>query len=95
MLRQRKAHRFVTERSFGAVLQSRIGDGTPVAAPVRMKTAIALIAVALLGALVGSMWIRRGELEVNGESGTMLLGLAVCFVCVVVILVAVAGKLWP
>ena len=58
-----------------------------------MTALIALIAIALLAGLVGSLWLRRGELEINGESGSMLIGVVFCFVAVVLILVA-AGKLW-
>jgi hypothetical protein len=58
-----------------------------------MSAAIALASIGLLVGLIGSLWLRRGELEVNGESGSMLLGLVFCFIAVVLILVA-AGKLW-
>ena len=60
-----------------------------------MKTVIALFALALFAAFIGSVWVRRGELEVNGESGAMLIGLVFCFLAVVFILVAAAGNLWP
>lgn len=58
-----------------------------------MTAAIALASIGLLVGLVGSLWLRRGELEINGETGSMLLGLVFCFISVVLILVA-AGKLW-
>jgi hypothetical protein len=58
-----------------------------------MTAAIALAAVSLLLGLLGSVWLRRSELESNGETGSMLLGLVFCFVSVVLILVA-AGSLW-
>jgi len=58
-----------------------------------MSAVIALIAVALLAGLLGSLWLRRGDLEGNGESGSMLLGVVFCFIAVMLILVA-AGKLW-
>lgn len=58
-----------------------------------MPEAIALASVGLLVGLIGSLWLRRGELEINGESGSMLLGLVFCFIAVMLILVA-AGKLW-
>lgn len=58
-----------------------------------MTAAIALASIGLLAGLIGSLWLRRGELEINGESGSMLLGLVFCFIAVVLILVA-AGKLW-
>lgn len=53
-----------------------------------MQHPIALIALVLLGALLGSVWLRRAELEFSGESATMLLGLAVCVGCVLLILFA-------
>ena len=58
-----------------------------------MSAVIALIAVALLAGLLGSVWLRRGDIEGNGESGSMLLGVIFCFIAVMLILVA-AGKLW-
>jgi uncharacterized protein YybS (DUF2232 family) len=58
-----------------------------------MTEAIALASVGLLVGLVGSLWLRRGEIELNGETGSMLIGLVFCFIAVVLILVA-AGKLW-
>lgn len=65
----------------------------PVADDGDMTALIALLSVALLAGLLGSLWLRRGELEINGESGSMLLGVVFCFISVVLILVA-AGKLW-
>ena len=53
-----------------------------------MQSAIALIALALLAALLGSAWQRRAQLEFNGEAGTMLLGLVLCFVSVLLIVLA-------
>jgi hypothetical protein len=58
-----------------------------------MSAVVALIAVALLAGLLGSVWLRRGDIEGNGESGSMLLGVIFCFIAVMLILVA-AGKLW-
>jgi hypothetical protein len=57
-----------------------------------MTAVIALLSVGLLVGLVGSLWLRRGDIEGNGESGSMLLGVVFCFIAVVLILVA-AGKL--
>jgi hypothetical protein len=54
-----------------------------------MQSAIAIIALALLAALIGSAWRRRTELGFNGEAGTMLLGLVLCFVSVLLIVFAV------
>jgi hypothetical protein len=53
-----------------------------------MQSAVALVALTLLGALLGSVWLRRGDLAQNGESGTMLLGLVVCIASVLLILLA-------
>ena len=55
-----------------------------------MQHAIAFIALGLLGVLLGSVWLRRAELEYSGESATMLLGLAICLGCVLLILFATA-----
>jgi hypothetical protein len=57
---------------------------------LRMQSAFVLIALALLAVLVSSVWPRRAELEFNGESASMLLGLIFCFVCVLFILFAAA-----
>lgn len=57
-----------------------------------MTGVIALVSVGLLVGLIGSLWLRRGDIEISGESGSMLLGVVFCFVAVVLILVA-AGKL--
>lgn len=57
-----------------------------------MTAVIALVSVGLLVGLIGSLWLRRGDIEINGESGSMLLGVVFCFIAVVLILVA-AGKL--
>lgn len=56
-----------------------------------MQAGIAIVALALLMALVGSIWMRRSEID--GDSGSLLLGLAIAFVSVVLILIAVAGSL--
>ena len=53
-----------------------------------MHSAIAFLALALMAALVSSVWLRRAELEFNGESRTMLIGLAVSFVSVLLIVFA-------
>ena len=57
---------------------------------VGMHDAIALIAMGLLAVLVSSVWLRRAELEFNGEAGTMLLGLVLCLVSVLLIVLAAA-----
>lgn len=57
-----------------------------------MQAGIAVVALALLMALVGSIWMRRSEI-VDGDSGSLLLGLAIAFISVVLILIAVAGSL--
>jgi hypothetical protein len=54
----------------------------------RMHNAIVLLALGLLAMLLGSVWLRRTELEFNGESRTMVLGLAVCLLSVLLILFA-------
>jgi hypothetical protein len=51
-----------------------------------MHHPIAFIALALLGALLSSVWLRRAELEFSGESVTLLLGLALCLGSVLLIL---------
>lgn len=51
-----------------------------------MPHAIVFIALALLGVLLSSVWLRRAELEFSGESTTMVLGLALCLASVVLIL---------
>ena len=53
-----------------------------------MQSAVALLALALLAALLGSAWRRRSELGFNGEAVSMLLGLILCFGSVVLILLA-------
>jgi hypothetical protein len=53
-----------------------------------MHNAIAFIALGLLGVLLASVWLRRQDLEFNGESRTMVLGLAVSLVSVLLILLA-------
>ena len=53
-----------------------------------MHNAIALVAMGLLAVLVSSVWLRRAELEFNGESGTMVLGLILCLVSVLLIVLA-------
>jgi hypothetical protein len=56
-----------------------------------MHNAIALIALALMGVLLGSVWLRRQDLEFNGETRTMALGLVLTFVSVLLILFAAGG----
>ena len=51
-----------------------------------MHNALALIALGLMAVLVSSVWLRRAELDFNGESSTMLLGLFFCLVSVLFIL---------
>lgn len=58
-----------------------------------MTAVIALASVALLAGLIGSLWLRRGEIEMNGDTGSMLLGVIFCFIAVVFILVAAGGLL--
>jgi hypothetical protein len=53
-----------------------------------MHNAIAFITLGLLGVLVGSVWLRRADLEFNGESRTMALGLALALGSVLLILLA-------
>jgi len=53
-----------------------------------MHNAIAFIALGLMGVLLASVWLRREELEFNGESRTMALGLAVSVVSVLLIVFA-------
>jgi len=59
-----------------------------------MKAFIAVASLALLAALIASLWMRRGEWDAAGSSGATLLGVVFAFVAVVLILVAVAGGLW-
>lgn len=59
-----------------------------------MKMAIVFLAVALLAVLMGSALMRRGEWQINGESRATLLGLALSFVAVLFIFVALVGNLW-
>lgn len=58
-----------------------------------MKVLVALAVVALLAVLLGSAWMRRGEWDLTGESGTMLVGLAVSLAAVLIILAALGGVL--
>jgi hypothetical protein len=51
-----------------------------------MKLGIALLLLMLLAVLLGSAWLRRGDLEMNGESGAMMVGLAVCVTAAVLVL---------
>ncbi|MDB5883559.1 MAG: hypothetical protein JWP43_3437 [Ramlibacter sp.] len=51
-----------------------------------MHHVMAFLALSLLGLLLSSVWLRRAELQFSGESTTMLFGLAVCLVCVLLIL---------
>jgi hypothetical protein len=55
-----------------------------------MTAVIALAAIALMGVFLGSVWLRRDELEVTGESRSMVVGLVFCVVSVVLILLAAA-----
>ena len=57
-----------------------------------MTAVIALAAIALMMVFLGSVWLRRDELEVTGESRSMVVGLVFCVVSVVLILL-VAGTL--
>lgn len=57
-----------------------------------MTAVIALAAIALMVVFLGSVWLRRDELEVTGESRSMMVGLVFCVVSVVAILL-VAGTL--
>ena len=68
--------------------QPPAATGICVAACCDMHNAIAFVAVALLGALLGSVWLRREDLEFNGESRTMVLGVVVALVSVLLILMA-------
>jgi hypothetical protein len=53
-----------------------------------MQSVLALVAMALLAALLTSVWRRRSELAFNGEAGTMVLGLVLCLVSVLLIVLA-------
>lgn len=55
-----------------------------------MHHAIALVALSLLAALAGSLWLRRADLEFNGELPAMLFGVAFSVICVLLIVVAAA-----
>jgi len=59
-----------------------------------MKAAIALAALALLVALLGSAWARRDDWDFTGESRSMLLSVVLCFIAVVIILGALGGTFW-
>lgn len=98
MLRQPPAHQPVTERISESVLRRggpkrkvrvrrlpQIGDMTAV---------IALAAIALMVVFLGSVWLRRDELEVTGESRSMMVGLVFCVLSVVFILLATATLSW-
>ena len=96
MLRQSPAHQHVTERISESVLRRR---GLKWKLQARrlpeiggMTAVIALAAIALMVVFLGSVWLRRDELEVTGESRSMMVGLVFCAVCVVLILLA-AGML--
>jgi uncharacterized protein YybS (DUF2232 family) len=60
-----------------------------------MNAGIAVLAIALLAVLVGSVWMRRAEWEIAGGSGAMLFGLMLAIGAVALILVIVAGTLRP
>jgi uncharacterized membrane protein YqjE len=53
-----------------------------------MHNAIAFIALGLMALLLGSAWLRRDELDFNGESRTMMVGLVLSLVSVLLILIA-------
>jgi hypothetical protein len=55
-----------------------------------MTAVIALAAIALMVVFLGSVWLRRDELEVTGESRSMMVGLVFCVLSVVFILLATA-----
>jgi hypothetical protein len=55
---------------------------------LRAMHVVVIVALGLLGTLLGSVWLRRQELEFNGEAGTMVLGLVVCLASVLLILLA-------
>jgi len=42
----------------------------------------------LMALLLGSVWLRRDDLEFNGESRTMVVGLVLSLVSVLLILIA-------
>lgn len=47
----------------------------------------------LLAALIASVWMRRGDWNGGGDTGSLLLGLVFSFVAVMLILIAVTGQL--
>ena len=53
-----------------------------------MHNAIAFIALGLMALLLGSVWLRRDDLDFNGESRTMVVGLVLSLVSVLLILIA-------
>ena len=59
-----------------------------------MTAVIALAAIALMVVFLGSVWLRRDELEVTGESRSMMVGLVFCVLSVVFILLATATLSW-
>lgn len=94
MLRQPQAHQRVTERISESVLR-RGGLKRKVRAHRLpqiggMTAVIALAAIALMVVFLGSVWLRRDELEVTGESRSMVVGLVFCVLSVVFILLATA-----
>lgn len=98
MLRQPPAHQCVTGRISVSVLRP---GGLKRKLRVRglpeigyMTAVIALAALALMGVVLGSAWRRRDELELTGEWHSMVLGLLLCFVCVMLILVATGTLGW-
>jgi hypothetical protein len=94
MLRQPPAHQRVTERISESVLRrgglKRKLRARRLPQIGGMTAVIALAAIALMGVFLGSVWLRRDELEVTGESRSMMVGLVFCVVSVVLILLAAA-----
>lgn len=96
MLRHAPAHQHVTERISESVLRGagakRKFRARPLPQIGGMTAVIALAAIALMVVFLGSVWLRRDELEVTGESRSMVIGVVFCVVSVVLILLA-AGTL--
>jgi hypothetical protein len=55
-----------------------------------MTAVIALAAIALMIVFLGSVWLRRDDLEVTGETRSMVVGLVFCVLSVVLILLVTA-----